>query len=144
MSLKILLLAIAYNAVLAAAVPIKIHHWSFVDAAPLKQQTQETMISLESEQLRHPHFLSVSSLAKGTQLTGQIKLNGKYIKKLDNNIKINLAPFLKRGKHTIAISGSYRPVRDSVEVSFSGPNTQVSQQSGGNGYFNQILIIEVR
>ncbi|NJM87647.1 MAG: hypothetical protein HC847_11090 [Hydrococcus sp. RU_2_2] len=146
MNLRFLLLAMTYTLVLAAcaSVPVNVENSSFAETVQLKQQTQETTISLEADQLRHPHFLCVSTTKTGTQLTGKIELNGKFIQSLNNKTKINLSPYLGLGKHKINISARYRPTGDSVQIEFIGPNTQVSQQTGGSGYVNQRLIIEVQ
>ncbi|AFY76482.1 MAG: hypothetical protein IGR93_01035 [Hydrococcus sp. C42_A2020_068] len=144
MNLKTLLLAISYTTVLAAAPPVNIQSFSLANTAQIQQQMQQTTITLAAEQLRHPHFLRVSTSTTGTQLTGQIKLNGKVIQRLNNNTKINLSRLLTRGKHAIEISGRYRPAGNSVQVELIGPNTQSLQQIGGSGYLNQRLIIEVK
>ncbi|NJQ97542.1 MAG: hypothetical protein HC784_07650 [Hydrococcus sp. CSU_1_8] len=135
MNLRFLLLAMTYTLVLAAcaSVPVNVENSSFAETVQLKQQTQETTISLEADQLRHPHFLCVSTTKTGTQLTGKIELNGKFIQSLNNKTKINLSPYLGLGKHKINISARYRPTGDSVQIEFIGPNTQVSQQTGGSG-----------
>ncbi|MCU0535612.1 MAG: hypothetical protein MUD14_17110 [Hydrococcus sp. Prado102] len=145
MNLRLLLLAITYTLVLAASasVPVNVRNSSFAGTTQLKQQTQQTTISLEADQLRHPHFLCVSTAKTGTQLTGKIKLDGNFIQSLNNPTKINLSPYLGLGKHKIDISAKYNPTGDSVQIEFIGPNTKVSQQTGGSGYLNQVLIIEV-
>jgi hypothetical protein len=143
MKFKIFFLAISYTLVLAASVPVKIQANGVADAAEIKQQNQETWVSLSSNALSKPHFLRINTLRTGTQISGKIKLDGKYIKKLDGDIEINLAPFLTPGKHAIDITGTYHPSSDSVRVEFIGPATQVSQQTGGNGDINQTIIIEV-
>ncbi|NJK48681.1 hypothetical protein HC931_11325 [Candidatus Gracilibacteria bacterium] len=63
MNLRFLLLAMTYTLVLAAcaSVPVNVENSSFAETVQLKQQTQETTISLEADQLRHPHFLCVST-----------------------------------------------------------------------------------
>jgi hypothetical protein len=146
MNLRLLLLAIAYTLVLAASasVPVNVQNSSLARTVQLKQQTQQTTINLEADQLRHPHFLCVSTAKTGTQLTGKIEIDGKFIQSLNNPTKINLSPYLTLGKHKINISAQYRPTEDSVQIEFIGPSTEVSQQTGGSGYLNQILIIEVQ
>jgi uncharacterized protein YxjI len=144
MNLRLLLLAIFYTVVLAASVPVRTHYFYLADAAQIEQQTQETTISLKADALRHPHFLTINPSTKGTQLTGDITLDGKLLQRLNNSTTINLAPRLTRGKHAIKISGKYYPIRDSIQIEFIGPNTQVNQETGGSGYLNQTLIIEVK
>lgn len=145
-NLKLLLLAISYTVVLAASVPVEVEPLSSDDVAQIqeKQQLQETAINLSVDELRHPHFLRINPLKSGTQLTGQIKINGKFFQRFDRNLKINLSPYLTRGKNTIHISGKYRPANNSIQIELIGANNQVSQETGGNGYLNQVLIVEVK
>jgi hypothetical protein len=143
MNLKTLLLAFTYTLVLAACVPVSSQE-SFMASASISQQTQKTTISLASEQLKNPYYLKVSTAGTDTQLTGQIKLNGKPLQTLSNNCAINFSPYLTSGTHAIEISGSYYPASDSVRIDFVGPDTEVGQQTGGSGDFNQTLIIQVQ
>ncbi len=144
MNIKTLTLATFWTAVLAAPATVMTQNSIFADAVQVKQQTQETAISLRLADLKQPHILKVSALT-ATQFTGEIELDGKFFQKLKNNsTQINMSPSLTQGRHTITISGEYRPSNSSVSVEFIGPNTQVSQQTGGSGYINQTLIIEVR
>jgi hypothetical protein len=113
-------------------------------AVSINQQTQETSINLSAADLRQPHILSISTSQVPTQVAGDIKLNGKLIKKLSlTPARINLAPSLKKGKNIVAVSGKYSPASTSVNVEFSGPGTQVSQQIAGNGSVKQVLTIRV-
>lgn len=143
MNIRILLLAISYTVVLAASVPVKIQNFSSADAATVNRQIQETTISLETEALRHPHFLSISTSSTKTKLTGQIKLDGKSIWTFNNSTKIDLSPYLDRGIHKIDISGRYLPTDDSIRVELIGPDTQISQQTSGSGAIAQTLILEI-
>lgn len=143
-NLKLLLLAISYTVVLAASVPVEIEPLASNDVAFQGEQVQETAINLSTDELRYPHFLKIDTLKSGTQLTGQIKINGKFFQRFDRHLKINLSPYLTRGKNTIQISGRYRPTNDSIKIELIGANNQVSQETGGNGYLNQILIVEVK
>ena len=107
-------------------------------------QEQKTVINIDSAKLKLPHILSISTPI-GTQVTGQISVNGVVIKRLTNpETSINLSSYLSRGRQTITISGSYKPAQSSVEVTFSSPGTQVSQETGGGGILRQTLIIDVR
>ncbi|NJM76168.1 MAG: hypothetical protein HC852_10710 [Acaryochloridaceae cyanobacterium RU_4_10] len=68
-------------------------------AIAVSQQTQETTINLSAKDLKQPQTLSIRSSQSLTQMTGEIKVNGKSIKKLSRNFtQINLAPILKSGK----------------------------------------------
>ena len=107
-------------------------------------QVQETAITIESASLAQPYILSLSA-SQGTQLTGQITLNGRVIQELkDNQASINLSPLLSTGRQEIKISGNYQPVDSSVKVEFSDSGTQVTQLASGNGILNQTLIISVQ
>lgn len=107
-------------------------------------QVQEIAITIDSASLRQPYILSLSA-SQGTQLTGQITLNGRVIQELkDNQASIDLSPLLSKGRQEIKISGNYQPVQSSVKVEFSGSGTQVSQLASGNGILNQTLIISVQ
>ena len=109
-----------------------------------QEQIQETEISLNASDLKQPHILRITTLTSATKLTGQIKLDGKVIKTLRNNkTQINLSPHLTKGRHKIKISGRYTPANSSVKVEFTGPSTQVNQQTSGSGDMGQTLIIDV-
>ena len=144
MKIKNLTFATFWAIVLAVTVTVMTQNSIFADAAQVKQQTQETAISLSLADLKQPHLLKVSALT-ATQFTGKIELDGKFFQTIANkSTQINMSPSLTKGRHIITISGEYRPENSSVSVEFIGPNTQVSQQTGGSGYINQTLIIEVR
>jgi hypothetical protein len=114
-------------------------------AIAISKQTQETTINLDSNELKQPQMLSISSSQTLTQMTGDIKVNGKSIKKLSrNSTQINLAPSLKLGKNIVVVSGRYSPANISVKFEFITPNNHVSQQVAGSGYINQILVIKVQ
>ena len=114
------------------------------DNSQVQEQIQETIISLNASELKQPHILSITPLTGTTQLTGQIKLDGRVIENLRNNkIEINLSPYLTTGRHEIEISGNYTPGNSSVKVEFTGPSTQVNQQTSGSGKLVQTLIIDV-
>lgn len=140
MSFTKLAFATFSTAVLVAGVPIITGNSILADVTQA-QQTQETTISISSNDLRKPHVLSVS--ASTSQLTGRVKLDGEWLQNLNNGIQINLSPYLTRGTHTITIVGNYAPANASVEINFTGPNTHVNQQISGSGSIDQTLTIEV-
>lgn len=106
-------------------------------------QSQTTAVSLDSTQLRSPHVLRISAPV-GTNLSGRVVVNGKVINQFGKQgVSINLSPYLSRGSLTVEIIGRYTPVQSQVRVSFSGPETQVNQQSGGNGVLRQTLVFDV-
>lgn len=114
-------------------------------AIAISQQTQETTINLDANELRQSQTLSISSSQSLTQMTGDIKVNGKSIKKLSrNSTQTNLAPSLRLGKNIVVISGRYSPANASVKFEFITPNNHVSQQVAGSGYLKQVLVIKVQ
>jgi hypothetical protein len=142
MNINNLVFATVATAILAMAVPIAPYDSGAVDASQGDRQTQATTISLNSDDLRQPHFLRVSTAA--AQLNGRIELDGKLVQTLKNSrVQIDLSPKLTQGRHILSISGEYRPTNASVQIELIGPNTQVSQQTAGSGSINQTLIIEV-
>lgn len=103
---------------------------------------QQTTINLNKSDLVQPHWLTINSTNSLTQLT--IKINGKVVQKIPkNNARINLAPFLKKGKNIVSISSSYTSIDTSIKVEFSGINTQIGQETSGSGSLEQILAIDV-
>ncbi|WP_404785149.1 hypothetical protein [Altericista sp. CCNU0014] len=149
MSKAIYLKSIAIASSACVLLSIELPAWK-LDFSPTKavavsQQMQSTAISLNAAELKQPQILSISTSRALTQVTGGIRLNGRLIKKLGRTpTRINLAPSLKTGKNTIAISGKYSPASSSVNVELIGPNNRVSQQMGGNGSIDQVLVIQVR
>ena len=101
-------------------------------------------VSFTSTAKQQLYILTVAANTP-TQVTGQIIVNGVVIHKMQkNNTSINLSPLLSKGKQKIEISGSYKPASSSVFIKLSGPGTEVTQQTGGNGRLTQTLIIDVR
>ena len=101
-------------------------------------------INLDSANLGQPYILSVSATS-GTQLTGQITINGTVVKDLkDSSVELDVSPLLPKGTQTIKITGNYQPVESSVEIKLSGPGIEVSQQTSGNGIIDQTLIVNVQ
>jgi hypothetical protein len=106
-------------------------------------QRQDT-VNFNSTPAEQPYLLSVSANTT-TQLTGQIFVNGVVVRQIkQNKTLINLSPYFSKGRQKIEISGSYKPASSSVLVELSGPGTQVTQQTGGNGRLTQSLMIDVR
>lgn len=106
-------------------------------------QTSEIAINIDSANLGQSHILSISP-PRRIQLIGEITINGKLVKKLNNEkVALDLSRFLSPGKQIINISGSYKPEESSIQVEFLGPGTQVSQQIGGSGKLSQTLIVDV-
>ncbi len=105
--------------------------------------TQHTVFNLNAANLSQPHILSIKT--SGNQLTGEITVNGKLIKRLNKNSEnINISPFLSVGEQTVKISARYAPASSSVNVGLSGPGTNVLQQNSGNGILNYTMDVTVR
>jgi hypothetical protein len=115
------------------------------NAVAISQQIQKTTINLRVADLKQSHIISVSPSQGLTQMTGDIKLNGKQIAKLSRNTtRINLGPSLKLGENIVVVSGQYSPASTSVNLKLISPSKQVSQQMAGSGYLKQILVIKVQ
>jgi hypothetical protein len=107
-------------------------------------QYQRTVIRLDPSSLKSANILTISAPV-GTQLKGQITVNGVVIHRLKGHkASINLSPHLSRGVKTIEISGFYQPKNASVSIKFSSPGSNISQQSGGSGTLRQLLVLEIR
>lgn len=107
-------------------------------------QNSEIVISVDSANTRQPHILKINP-PRDIHLIGEITINDKVVKEFKNEGAIlNLSRFLSLGRQTIKISGNYKPVASSIKIEFSGPGTQVSQQTGGSGKLNQTLIVNVQ
>jgi hypothetical protein len=120
-------------------------NFSSTKAVAVSQQMQETAINLRATELKKPHILSVTSSQSLTQMTGDIKLNGKSIAKLNRtSVRIDLAPSLKLGKNIVTILGKYSPASSSVNIEFIGSSNRISQQMGGSGSIDQTLVIKVQ
>ena len=107
-------------------------------------QHQKTAIHLNESNLRFAHILTITTTGE-PQLVGAITVNGVVVRTIYNNqVSVNLSPYLSTGINSIEISGNYKPANDSVRIEFSGPGTKVTQQTGGNGILRQTLIIAVQ
>jgi hypothetical protein len=104
---------------------------------------QRSTLNLQSANLNQPHILKINST--GTQLQGQITINGKVVKQLNNNqSEINLSPYLSTGQQKIEISANYTPPSAAVNVEVNGSGSNISQQSGGNGSLNYKLDLTIQ
>ncbi len=103
---------------------------------------QQTSLNLRSSDLRQPHILTIAT--SGTALTGQIILDGEIIKQVtETQVEINLSPYLSVGQHTLEVSVGYTPASASISVELTAPNTQVMNQTSGNGRISHIFNIRV-
>ncbi len=108
------------------------------------QSMQMSTISLQQQGLKTPCLLSILPSSAITNLQGKVLLNGKIIDRLNTTEKnLDLSSQLKRGSNQLIITGKYFPVDSTVSIHLQGLNTEVNQQTGGNGLLNQMLVIEV-
>lgn len=74
---------------------------------------QHSSLSLNAVNLRQPHLLKINSSA--TQLTGEITVNGKVVKRFSHSREeINLSPLLSVGEQKVQISARYAPASSST------------------------------
>ena len=105
---------------------------------------QKSSLQLSAANLSQPHILSINT--SDAQMTGEITVNGKVVKQINNdkNVKLNLSPYLSVGEHKVEVSARYNPPSSSVSVELSGPGTNVAQQNSGNGALNYTMDVSVR
>lgn len=103
---------------------------------------QHSAVNLSAVNLREPHVLRINTSA--TQLKGEITVNGKVVKRFTNSREeINLSPLLSKGEHKVQISARYAPASSSVSLELNSPDTNVTQQTSGNGIINYTLDLSV-
>jgi hypothetical protein len=108
------------------------------------QSMQMSTISLQKQGLKTPCLLSIFPSSDITNLQGQVSLNGKIINRLNTTEKnLDLSSQLKRGSNRLIITGKYFPLDSTVSIHLQGLNTEIHQQTGGNGLLNQMLVIKV-
>jgi hypothetical protein len=106
-------------------------------------QYQRSTLNLNAASLSQPHILSINSSA--TQLRGQIVVDGKVVKKLNNkSSEINLSPYLSMGQHNVEITARYSPPTSGVNIQINGPGTNVTQQNSGDGALNYKIDVNVQ
>jgi hypothetical protein len=138
-------IAITSSVCLLSILPVVMLDFPFAEASSINRQTQKTVISLSTAELRNPLMLRVNSAQSLTQVTGEIRINGRLFKKLSRiATQVNLAPYLKSGKNIVSVSGQYSPATAAIDIEFVSSNNHVSQRMAGSGTLNQILAIEVR
>jgi hypothetical protein len=129
------------------------NHSSFVNSESMttfsNQQSndssgyQQSIINLNAANLNQPHILSVST--SGTELHGEISVDGKVLKQLSKNtFQMNLSPYLSLGQHTVEISARYAPASSSASMELNGPGINVTQQTSGNGTLNYSITVTVQ
>ncbi|MEB3216460.1 MAG: hypothetical protein VKN72_09535 [Nostocales cyanobacterium 94392] len=104
---------------------------------------QRGKVSLSNANLSQPHILKIETSA--TKLNGKIVVNGKIVKNLNHKTtEIDLSPYLSVGEHQVEISANYAPAMSPITVELNAPNSNVTQQTSGNGILNYQLDIYVR
>ena len=103
---------------------------------------QQAVVNINHENLVKPYILMVK--VSCTQLTGQVNINGRVIKQLNNNNnQFNLSPYLLFGKNIIEVSASYSPRLSLIEVAFLGIDSKIVQHTRGSGELKYTLIVVV-
>ncbi|MBE9212201.1 hypothetical protein IQ247_05660 [Plectonema cf. radiosum LEGE 06105] len=104
---------------------------------------QRGKVNLSNANLSQPHILKIETSA--TKLNGKIVVNGKVVKNLNNKTtEIDLSRYLSVGEHKIEISANYSPAMSPITVQLNAPNSNVTQQTSGNGILNYQLDISVQ
>ncbi|MEL6460910.1 MAG: hypothetical protein AAFQ91_22170 [Cyanobacteria bacterium J06621_15] len=104
---------------------------------------QRGKVGLSAVNLSKPHILKIETSA--AQLNGKIIVNGKIVKSLNSKkTEIDLSRYLSVGEHKVEISANYAPKNSPVKVEFNAPNSNVTQQTNGNGTLNYQLDVSVR
>ncbi|PSF37231.1 hypothetical protein C7H19_10950 [Aphanothece hegewaldii CCALA 016] len=118
--------------------------WGQFQTERVQQQIQAITLEIDAATLKSPWWLRINT-TNSTFIKGQITLNGKVIRSLTKtNAPINIAPYLKVGINKIIISGKYYPANVSIIIELNASETEITQQTGGNGLLNQLLILEVK
>ncbi len=118
------------------------HHNRSYSSSTQNSSYQQAAVNINNKNLVNPYILSVK--ASGSQLTGQVQVNGKVIKQLNiKNNQFNLSPYLSIGKNIIEILASYSPSRSLIEVALLGLDTKIVQQTSGTGMLKHTLIVIV-
>jgi hypothetical protein len=144
MNVRAIAITSSVSIVLLAVLPSALD-FSFAGASTISRQTQKTAIHLSAVELKKPLMLRIGSAQLLTRATGEIRVNGQLLKKLNRSTtQIDLAPKLKLGKNTVAVSGQYSPANAAIDIELVSPNSHVSQKTAGSGTINQILAIEIQ
>ncbi len=142
MSLRPLVLAAILTGVLFGMVSGYTHEIKAI--AQSARSIQSSEINLNFSELNQPLWLEITGL-NGSQVQGQVKLNGQVIKTIKGSSnQVDLSNYLRRGNYEVTVQGNYSPSQGSVLINLKGKNIQVMQEIGGNGLLDQQLNLEVR
>lgn len=104
---------------------------------------QRSSLSLSAANLKQPQILKIN--AQNARLQGEIAVNGKVVKRLNNNSsELDLSPYLSVGQQKVEISAQYSPSTAAVNVEVQGSGNNISQQTSGSGTLNYTLDLNVQ
>ncbi len=104
---------------------------------------QRSSLSLSAANLKQPQILKIN--AQNARLQGEIAVNGKVVKRLNNNSsELDLSPYLFVGQQKVEISAQYSPSTAAVNVEVQGSGNNISQQTSGSGTLNYTLDLNVQ
>lgn len=104
---------------------------------------QRSTLSLSAANLKQPQILKIN--AQNARLQGEIAVNGKVVKRLNNNSsELDLSPYLSVGQQKVEISAQYSPSTAAVNVEVQGSGNNISQQTSGSGTLNYTLDLNVQ
>lgn len=102
-------------------------------------QSVTNAISLSSTQLNSPHLVKLKA---NSNLSGQISLNGRVLKKITgNNFSLDLAPYLSRGEHQIQIEVNPSTSNATVSMALIAPGATINHTQSGR--LQQTIIVNV-
>ncbi len=129
------------SAILTLSMIVFMPNLVFANSHYLKDSKQETTINLNEDDLKENLLLKINT---ANNFSGNIKLNGKNIKKIaGNSAEISLLKLLKKGKNILEINAVNKSIGATLRVELIGANTEISQESGGSGDIQHILVIYV-
>ncbi|WP_190492135.1 hypothetical protein [Phormidium sp. FACHB-1136] len=96
-------------------------------------QPQTNLISLQSEALARPQWLSVQ-VPEGVTFRGTLAINGVVEQQVaSEGIALDLRAVLAAGQTEVMLEGGYTPSQAGIIVAFDNPDTTVRQQVGQQG-----------
>ncbi|AFZ02510.1 hypothetical protein [Calothrix sp. PCC 6303] len=105
--------------------------------------SQKTAITIKAENMNQPHVLVINS--NGSKLEGEIIMNSKVIQKFDNNnLEVNLSPYLSKGQQILEVRGKYEPASSIVNLELNSSGNNTIQQSSGTGKLDYQVALNVQ
>jgi hypothetical protein len=107
---------------------------------------QQSTLSVSSTDLKSKVTLFIYGEDNTTNLAVKVYVNGKLVRSVNGTgvAEIVLNNYLRAGKCTVDISGSYAPSFSGVVTELTTATGSSQQQSGGNGRVAQRIVILVR